>query len=112
MPLLFQYCNEPLRLENPEMIWCMHRDRGIYCTYLLRQLMEEEFGEVCYARLCVFQAEGNGADVSLHLHHIIENKVAEDSQRVLSHQNRLINQSTPRVKTSAYIDIVYSIHIN
>ena len=56
-------------------------------THLLRQLMEEEFGEVCNAWLSVFQAEGDGTDVSLHLHHVVEDEVAKDGQRVLPHQN-------------------------
>ena len=88
---------------------CIDRDRR--GTHLLRQLMEEEFGEVCNAWLSVFQAEGDGTDVSLHLHHVVEDEVAEDGQRVLPHQNRLINQSAPKEWTSAYESIVQSMYV-
>ena len=62
-------------------------------AYLLGELVEEEAGVVGNLLLLVLQAQGQLADLTFDLHHVVEDEVGEYYQRVLPHCRGVVSEA-------------------
>ena len=60
--------------------------------------MEEESGVVGYLLLLVLQAQGQLADLTFDLHHVVEDEVGEYHQRVLPDHGGVVSEAEGRVR--------------
>ena len=63
-------------------------------THLLWQFVEEELSKTGDANIIINDADGEFANLTFHLDHVIENEVSEDHEGVLAYLGRLVSQST------------------
>ena len=66
--------------------------------YLLGQLMEEQLGQAGDTFICVYDACGQLTDLTLDLHHVIEDQVGQDLQGRLAHSRGGVTQSGGEAK--------------
>ena len=76
---------------NSWQVWTCLNLKHTLC-YLLGQLVEEELGEAGDLVVAVHDAAGQLADLTFHLHHVVEDQVGQHLQCVLAHQARLVTQ--------------------